>query len=882
MKRLHQFAWSLLTVLVLWGILTWPLPRFAREGIAYAAHAPADDQPRAMVPGDHLQLLYHFWLFRDMLSGGTPWMVNLYEFNTGSDAERHRPGAYFAPFSWIYAAGDVAAGRAIGWHLAFIGSLAIAFWATWRLARRYAGREDVAWAVALMMTAFPYRWHALLSGSPTGFGMAWTPLLLLGLDVAIRDRSWRGGWLAAVAMIFSAWAEKHCLFFNALLLPVWGGVLLLGLQPWRRAIDSQTRAAPGGLAPPEPKFASLPRSNATFAPATQGRGGRTALRAILCASPAAFGLLLAYGYAALYTRHLGESSMAAGRTMKEVAGFSPHLAGFVDRSLADVSSQIFLGWVLPLIVLAAAAWGFGAAFLRREPGARRIGWTLVFTIALTAVILLLATGPHGGTLGRALFEAARDAISPYRMIRQSAKIMLVLPALLAPLLAFGLARLPRAGIVSVGAALLVGIDMAAWIHPRIGSLDAGHPAYAAIARDAAQNDVACRALAIPLWPGDSHQSSVYLDYATRYRIRMANGYSPVVSRAYRDDFFARHQPANQGVLTDAQIDDLLARGIRWLLLHEDQFPEKVSPFPVAVTLDRLHRNPRVELLQQSGSVWAFRLLDTPRDQTGTGIPSLHLPARLWEAESAHRRGGRRIEDETASGGQAVELQASGDKVEFSLPRLGCDPAVAWWVRLRGVGELSATTYAGNGTSGSSTQQIGSAEWTWIAVPASSPMPFGSAGLALRGLSGSVAIDRALLAGSEWPLEIPPGWSTNLPASPLFHAGETMPDRIAVRMRPRYEPAQVVLYGPRMPLPAGEYEIELQVHTDVEAGQILGEFFVATRERDPAAVSTTVRAGERTRVRWRHPAHDLLYCAYRYNRAAEVRIEGLSIRRLEAP
>ncbi|HMP77499.1 MAG TPA: iron-containing alcohol dehydrogenase [Kiritimatiellia bacterium] len=36
----------------------------------------------------------------------------------------------------------------------------------------------------------------------------------------------------------------------------------------------QTLLAPGGLAPPEPKFASLPRSQGTYAPATQGRGGR--------------------------------------------------------------------------------------------------------------------------------------------------------------------------------------------------------------------------------------------------------------------------------------------------------------------------------------------------------------------------------------------------------------------------------------------------------------------------------------------------------------------------------------------------------------------------------------------------------------------------------
>jgi uncharacterized protein (DUF1501 family) len=36
----------------------------------------------------------------------------------------------------------------------------------------------------------------------------------------------------------------------------------------------QSMLAPGGLVPPEPKFAALPRSNETFASATRGRGGR--------------------------------------------------------------------------------------------------------------------------------------------------------------------------------------------------------------------------------------------------------------------------------------------------------------------------------------------------------------------------------------------------------------------------------------------------------------------------------------------------------------------------------------------------------------------------------------------------------------------------------
>ena len=75
-------------------------------------------------------------------------------------------------------------------------------------------------------------------------------------------------------------------------------------------------------------------------------------RRALATLPAAGGLLLAYLYANLYTRHLGQSGMAAGRTLREVSGFSPHLNGFWDRHVTDVSGQILPGWILPGVLLA--------------------------------------------------------------------------------------------------------------------------------------------------------------------------------------------------------------------------------------------------------------------------------------------------------------------------------------------------------------------------------------------------------------------------------------------------------------------------------------------------------------------------------------------------
>ena len=63
-------------------MFTWPLPRHVLTAIPFAARADGPSHTQ-MAAGDHLQLLYNFWLFADTLAGHTPWGYNLYEFNAG-------------------------------------------------------------------------------------------------------------------------------------------------------------------------------------------------------------------------------------------------------------------------------------------------------------------------------------------------------------------------------------------------------------------------------------------------------------------------------------------------------------------------------------------------------------------------------------------------------------------------------------------------------------------------------------------------------------------------------------------------------------------------------------------------------------------------------
>ena len=846
MKVRVQLGWVLFSILLLWGVLTWPLPRYAAQGIPRSVHAPAGEQPRSMVSGDHLQLLYHFWLLSDMVGGGTPWMYNLYEFNTGDDAERYRPGAYFAPFSWAFAVGERVAGRAVGWHLATFLSLFIAFWSSWRLARRYTDQEVVAWAVALMVVAFPYRWYNLLSGSPTGFGMAWTPLLMLGLDRAIRDGSWRGGWLAFVAMIFSGWAEKHVMFFNVLLIPGWGLVVWVGERPWRKG------------------------------------AWLISLRRCLAALPAVAGVVCSYLYANLYTAHLGSSTMAKGRSAAEIIPFSPRLEGFWNRYVADISSQIFSGWVLPALVLLCLLVFLYRTVVRRDGQALSRVWLMLGLVVLGGMVLMLATGPNGRGVGRDLFEAARSLLPPYRMIRQAAKVMLLMPGLLVPVLAVGLSLLPRRTGWALLAGLLVLVDVAVWARPGLCLLERSNQAYAAVAADAVSRQEVSRALVVPLWPGDSHYASVYEYYASLYRVRLANGYSPVVGRAYIDEFFGPYQTANQGSLSDEQLDDLTRRGLRYVILHEDLFPEKVSPFPVAVTLHRLRQHPRLELLAQDGATWAFRILDQARSDIRSAVTPAHYPARRWEAESVHRRGGLTQEDPQASGGKSVLLRTAGDKVEFSLSRLAATEGLAWWICVRGEGALQTTTYAAIADPVVATQSVKAAQWTWIQIPVRPVEPFGSVGLALRGGGGAVEVDRGLLADEGWPLETPPGWSARLPAAELFHAGASDAEGNEVCFHPESEPNEIVLYGPRMPLSPGSYLLTMEFTTAAPVGTPLGILLAGPGSRSSVTNRAEVVAGQTVSVSWTQSGHELFYAGFQFARMAPLEVQAIRITRTDGP
>lgn len=773
---------SLLVTLGVWLVFSWPLPRHFGTAIPSGGTATFTQPPAApMEPGDHLQLLYHFWLLDDMLAGHTPWFHNLYEFNIGDDAARVEPGAYFLPFSLFFAIGDHLGGPAVGWNLAGLIALWLTYLGTLLLVRRYTDDPWVAAVTALLAITLPYRWINIAGGSPTGFTMMWVPWQLLGLDRAIRDGSWRGSLLAGASILLASWGDTHVFYFSGLMIPCWCAVALLRREPW------------------------------------PGRDLRTWLRLGGLLAPVALGALAAFACSKLMTREIGNTRNAAGRTIIEVLLFSPDSEGLWRWAELGVSNHIYFG--LAVLLVLAALVGPLVRALRAGGRARRVGLVLLVLLLGCAGVVTLALGPRGPLHGRA-FGAARKLIPHYVMIRQPAKVYCLLPSMLAVATAAGLSLVHnrRTRVALLGLLGLSAVEYRLRFSAVMCPLDLQQAAYAAAAQVNPQRPAA---LVLPLWPGDSHYTSVYQYYASRYRLRLVNGYRPFVPAVYIENVYHRYESANQGALTDAQLDALQAAGVGTVILHEDLFPEKVSPYPAGQTLRRLLNHPRLSLLAQDGAIWSFRIesvAQPARAPIGSRWTTA-FPARHYDARRLRTRGAERLTRPTLVLGESEPY---------------------WLVRARGDGELQVQSVFDTATSPALTLPVAGTNWQWLAVR-SPPVSGLQSNYLVMTPRGAAEVDYALLTAGPWSAPAP-GETLTLPAPCFFHAGYTDLQDDAVVLRAGRDRQGLVFYGPKLPLPPGEYEVRVDFDSPAAAGTQLGLWLVTCPEGYELA-QAPLRAGQ---------------------------------------
>ncbi len=791
-----------------------------------------------MVNGDHLQLHYFYRLFSDMAIGQTPWFHNLYEFNTGNDAERYSRGNYNIPFSLVYVFWDILGSPAFAWNMLAFTTIWLTLLATWALLRRYTG-EPCAFVGALISITLPYRYIALFGGSPLGHAMLWPPLIVLGLDLAVRDLSFKGGLLAALVLLSAYYNDTRVFLFSVLSAPIW---CLLALM--RRGSDWRT-----------------------------AEYGRRLIPRLLPFAGVVIGLALAG--MKVKADKFSKTALAGGREIREVAQFSPEPRGLIEWFTFGKEAHAFIGVVIPLILLA----GLLAALLRirrhRQAGELRNLLSLLLLVGLATGIAMLALGPNGPWDGF-LYMQARRFLPAYDLMRMTAQVYSILPTTLALAAALALGAITR-GLVggkrqvwlaaALGALFVVEHDLQ--VRTTVCRLPDQQGAYGAVAEHAARLDRTPRAMILPIWPGDSSWSAIYMHYAILYRIRIINGYSPQVRTDYIDDIFSRLGRSNIAVLPDENLDFLQERGINYIILHEDAFPEQVSPFPVAFTLKRLFNHPRLEFLARDGSIWSFRIMRAPKP--GTELKAdwkLFFPSLHWELEQSRLVGEDYGKEISASGGLFARLD-SDDKISPRPFKPWGAPNPALLVRLRGRGILNVF---------GKRREINSKVWKWerIEVPEIEISELCKPEFKVVG--GTIDLDAMLYISGSWP-ELAQGESIQIPAALFFHAGCLDFETGNVLLRSDYEPDGPILYGPNLPLPRGKYKLKIDFKSPVPPGKQLGR--LRARIRGKNYNETPVVSGLSPAVlSFEYPENLPFRCEFYFNRNADTTVRSITITRTE--
>lgn len=351
--------------------------------------------------------------------------------------------------------------------------------------------------------------------------------------------------------------------------------------------------------------------------------------------------------------HTLDTSVAAhGRGIGEIMAFSPRLVDLVSPQNQTVAGLIYPGMVLGALFLA------GLVMLAAPRGDNRGGRSQVALWCMAALLaLLLAVGPS--LTVAPLYELLFKYIPFFNFPRMTGRWVLIAVLFMSLVGGWALreilhrysARRWLLGVAALATAALMAWDygppgpVGICLIPPPGQVEA------AIAKEIPPGpQVSQRVLGLPIWPGDSHQSSRYEYTISRTSVPMVNGYSPVVPQAYVDEVFWPLYPLDLGQVTDEALACLRKLKVGLVTFHDDQqvYPRKVSPFPPSLARRRLEASGIFELAAQQDKVFLYRF-------KSDAVPNAQAQAKtspvcsLWEAPWLRPRIGQVEEDRQASG-----------------------------------------------------------------------------------------------------------------------------------------------------------------------------------------------------------------------------------------
>ncbi|NQT83763.1 hypothetical protein HQ563_12100 [bacterium] len=197
--------------------VSWPLVRFLPSAIPYTFSAKPNERVAGLVPGDHLQYLYHLHLLREAVDGKISPFSNPYEF--AGPYRYNTPYIYF-PFALPYA-GFSYVSPGSGYNalvlLSFVGTMV----AGYGLARAWGATRWAGLCAGIVITLFPHRLNSLFGGHAAGSAFFLFPMAWWGLEKNWQTGKKGWGWMAALCLIVMGVEDTHHLFFFCLLLPFW-------------------------------------------------------------------------------------------------------------------------------------------------------------------------------------------------------------------------------------------------------------------------------------------------------------------------------------------------------------------------------------------------------------------------------------------------------------------------------------------------------------------------------------------------------------------------------------------------------------------------------------------------------------------------------------
>jgi len=278
-----------------------------------------------------------------------------------------------------------------------------------------------------------------------------------------------------------------------------------------------------------------------------------------------------------------QSIVQGGRTIRDVEIFSPKIKNMISIKASDYVSEkcLYLGILPGLMLLLCMYKVFRLMLIKNDNNNRVRDYYILFFTISTIISYYAALGLSFGHWS--IYKILFNYIPFFRYQRVPSRLLIVSFFSLSILIGLFISDIQQAinkklsrkfgNLIFLGIALLILIDYHSF--KPIGLTELRKSTVYGSIKNNISNGLL---LEIPLWPGDSHYSSLYEYYITKDQIKRVNGYSPIVSRKYIEKIFKPLENLNLGVMGDREYHILKDIHVDYLTVHNniDVFRPKVA------------------------------------------------------------------------------------------------------------------------------------------------------------------------------------------------------------------------------------------------------------------------------------------------------------------